>query len=274
VTIGAADFGYIRDLVRQRSAIMLEEGKEYLVVSRLSALATQEGFASLEHFLSELRNKPMNRLHLKVVEAMTTNETTFFRDVHPFDLLQSAILPELIERKGARRQLSIWCAGCSTGQEPYTVAMIIREHFPSLLGWDLTILGTDLSGDVLERARAGLYTQLEINRGLPASYLVKYFRKEGIRWQVADEVRLMVEYRQINLCDSWSALPPMDLVFMRNVLIYFDVDTKQAILGRIRRVLRPNGYLILGGAETTLGLDDAYERLVVGRAVCYRPAGF
>ena len=194
--------------------------------------------------------------------------------MHPFDLLQSAILPELIERKGARRQLSIWCAGCSTGQEPYTIAMIIREHFPSLLGWDLTILGTDLSGDVLERARAGLYTQLEINRGLPASYLVKYFRKEGIRWQVADEVRLMVEYRQINLCDSWSALPPMDLVFMRNVLIYFDVDTKQAILGRIRRVLRPNGYLILGGAETTLGLDDAYERLVVGRAVCYRPAGF
>jgi chemotaxis protein methyltransferase CheR len=272
MTITAGDFGYIRDLVRQNSAIVIEPGKEYLVESRLSAVARDEGFASLDLLVAELRTKPANGLHRKVVDAMTTNETTFFRDVHPFDALRRDVLPQLIASRQAQRQLSIWCAGCSTGQEPYTVALILREHFTALAGWKVSILATDLSREVLARARAARYSQLEVNRGLPVGYLVKHFRKEGMEWQLADPIRQMVEFRELNLIEAWPGLPPMDLVFMRNVLIYFDVDTKRSILGKLRRTLRPDGALFLGGAETTMNLDDAYQRVPLGKAVCYRPS--
>ena len=273
MTISAADFGYVRDLVRQRAAIVIEPGKEYLVEARLAGVARDEGFGSLELLVAELKAKPMNGLHRKVVDAMTTNETTFFRDVHPFEALRRQILPELITARAAQRQLSIWCAGCSTGQEPYTIAMLLREHFPALAGWTVRILATDLSQDVLVRARAGRFTQLEVNRGLPASYMVKHFRKEGMEWQIAEPLRQMVEFRELNLIEAWPGVPVVDLVFMRNVLIYFDVATKRTILGRIRRVLRPDGYLFLGGAETTMNLDDSYRRVALGKAVCYRPVG-
>jgi chemotaxis protein methyltransferase CheR len=273
MTISAADFGYVRDLVRQRAAIVIEVGKEYLVESRLSGVAREEGFGSLELLVAELKSSPSNGLHRKVVDAMTTNETTFFRDVHPFEALRQHILPELIAARAAQRRLSIWCAGCSTGQEPYTIAMLLRDHFPALAGWTVRILATDLSQEVLARARAGRFTQLEVNRGLPASYLVRHFRKEGMEWQIADPLRQMVEFRELNLIEAWPGVPAADLVFMRNVLIYFDVSTKRAILGRTRRVLGPDGYLFLGAAETTLNLDDAYQRVVIGKAVCYRRLG-
>lgn len=270
MTISPGDFGFIRDLVRQRAAIVVEEGKEYLVESRLSTLARDEGFGSLDELIGQLRGGPPNSLHRKAVEAMTTNETTFFRDVHPFEALRATILPDLISRKASRRQLSIWCAGCSSGQEPYTIAMLIREHFPALAGWEVRLLATDLSVEVLGQARRGSYSQLEVNRGLPASYLVKYFTKQDLRWQLSPEIRGMVEFRELNLLDSWSGLPNMDLVFVRNVLIYFDVNTKKSILARIRGLLEPEGHLFLGGAETTLHLDDAYERVLLGRAATYR----
>jgi chemotaxis protein methyltransferase CheR len=273
MSIAAGDFGYIRDLVHQRAAIVIEPGKEYLVESRLSTVARDEGFGSLDLLVADLRAKPANGLHRKVIDAMTTNETTFFRDVHPFEALRLHVLPELIERRVAQRQLSIWCAACSTGQEPYTVAMIIREHFPTLADWDVRILGTDLSQDVLERARQGRYTQLEVNRGLPATYMVKHFRKEGTEWQISDAVRQMVEYRELNLIEPWNCIPLVDVVLMRNVLIYFDVATKKTILGKVRQILRPEGSLLLGGAETTMNLDDTYQRVPMGKAVCYRPAG-
>ncbi len=213
--LGAAGFTYVRELVRQSSAILLEPGKEYLVESRLSVVAREEGFGSLELLIAELRARPSNGLHRKVVAAMTTNETTFFRDVHPFEALRTQLLPEMIARRQAQGELSIWCAACSTGQEPHTIAMVIREHFPALASWNVRILGSDLSSDVLARARIGRYSQLEVTRGLPATYLVE--------WQLEDSIRRMVEYRELNLIESWSGVPAMDLVLMRNVLTYVDV---------------------------------------------------
>jgi chemotaxis protein methyltransferase CheR len=272
MTLRAEDFGYVQQLVRRHSAIMLDDGKEYLVESRLSTLAASAGYGSLEELIAALRHRPVGDLHRKVIEAMTTNETTFFRDVHPFEALRVTIFPELIARNEARRQLSIWCAACSTGQEPYTIAMLVREHFPELLGWDLTILGTDLSGEVIDRARVGLYSGLEVGRGLPASYLGRFFHRQGAEWQIAEEVRGMVEFRELNLCDSWAGLPRMDLIFLRNVLIYFDVESKKEMLRKVRDVLHPHGHLFLGGAETTLNLDDAFERVSIGGAMCYSMA--
>jgi chemotaxis protein methyltransferase CheR len=273
VTIAVNDFGYIQELVRKRSAIVLEAGKEYLVESRLSGVARDEGFASIDHLVADLRRTQANGLHRKVVEAMTTNETTFFRDVQPFEALRVQLIPELMQRRAAQRQLSIWCGACSSGQEPYTIAMLLREHFPALTGWQVRILGTDLSNDMLERAKAARYNQAEVNRGLPAAFLVKYFRKLGIEWQLVDDIRGMVEFRELNLNEAWSGVPPCDLVFLRNVLIYFDVETKKRILAKLRRVLRPDGYLFLGGAETTMNLDDSYQRLVSAKTGCYYRLG-
>jgi chemotaxis protein methyltransferase CheR len=270
MTIGAADFGFVRDLVRKRSAIILEEGKEYLVESRLGVLARNEGFASVDQLIAELRARSLNGLQRKVVEAMTTNETTFFRDTYPFEALHSNILPEIVRRNGASRRLTIWSAACSTGQEPYTIAMLIREHFPGLLGWNLSILGTDICTGALERAESGRYTQIEVNRGLPVTFLVKYFTKRDLQWQISDDIRRMVEYRELNLIDPWGGLASVDLVFLRNVLIYFDIDTKKTILERVRHIMHPQGYLYMGGAETTLNLDEAYERVTIGRAVVHR----
>jgi chemotaxis protein methyltransferase CheR len=270
MSIGPDDFGFIRDLVRRRSAIILDDGKEYLVTSRLSALARDEGFGSLDQLVHDLRTRPSNGLHRKVVQAMTTNETMFFRDVHPFDAIRDKILPELIERKADQRRLSIWCAASSTGQEPYSIAMMIRDQVPALTGWDVRIIATDFSSDVLERARAGVYSQLEVNRGLPVRYLVRHFTKLDLQWQISDEVRSMVDYRELNLIDPWVGIASMDLVLLRNVLIYFDVETKKSILGKVRSVMQPHGYLFLGGAETTLNLDDGFERVESGRAVAYR----
>lgn len=270
MTIGAADFGFVRDLVRKRSAIILEEGKEYLVESRLGMLARNEGFGSVEQLIAELRTRSLTGLQRKVVEAMTTNETTFFRDAYPFEALHGTILPEMVRRNGATRRLTIWSAACATGQEPYTIAMLIREHFPTLLGWDLSILGTDICTSALERAAAGRYTQIEVNRGLPVTYLVKYFTKRDLQWQISDDVRRMVEYRELNLIDPWAGLASVDVVFLRNVLIYFDIETKKTILGKVRQIMHPEGYLYMGGAETTLNLDEAYERVTMGRAVVHR----
>jgi chemotaxis protein methyltransferase CheR len=272
MTMGANDFEYLQELVRRGSAIVLEAGKEYLVESRLSSVARDEGFPSIDQLVVTLRRTQANGLHRKVIEAMTTNETAFFRDLHPFDALRAHLIPELMLRRAAQRQLTIWCAACSTGQEPYTIAMLLREHFPALAGWQVSILGTDLSKDVLERAKAARYSQAEVNRGLPAAFLVKYFRKQNIQWQVVDEIRCAVEFRELNLNDIWSGVPPCDLVFMRNVLIYFDVETRKTILTKLRRVLRPDGYLFLGAAETTMSLDDAYQRVVLAKTGYYRLA--
>jgi chemotaxis protein methyltransferase CheR len=268
----ASDFQFMQQLLRARSGIVLDPGKEYLLETRLLPIVRSEKLDSVSALIGRLRQPGNDRLVKLVVEAMTTNETSFFRDYHPFETLRTTILPELARQRAGERRLSIWCGAASTGQEPYSLAMIVKELGSTFAGWKLDILATDLSDDVLDRAREGLYSQLEVNRGLPAPLLVKYFQQEGLSWRLKPEVRRMVTYRKLNLLEPFSSLPAMDLILMRNVLIYFDFATKQDILGRMRKVLRPDGYLFLGGAETTVNIDDAYARVCFGKTVCYQRA--
>jgi chemotaxis protein methyltransferase CheR len=255
------DFTFICKLVQEHSAIVLGDGKQYLVEGRLGPLVKELNLGSITELDRRLREQPSNGLQTKVVEAMVTTETSFFRDHHPFESLRKTVIPELIQRRRSERRLTFWCAASSTGQEPYSLAMLLREHFPELLGWKVKLLATDLSGEVLARAREGTYNQIEINRGLSAALLVKYFQQHGLRWQLCAEVRGMVEFQEMNLAQPWPILPRMDLVFLRNVMIYFEPATKKAILARVARVLQPDGYLVLGGAETTFNLDDGYRRI-------------
>ncbi len=271
--LSLTDVQFLSGLVRQRSAIVLEPEKSYLLEARLAPLARAEGFQSIDAMVHHLRAQPANGLPRKVVEAMTTNETSFFRDLYPFEALRTVILPEVIRRRQAERRLTIWCAASSSGQEPYTVAMTLLEHFPQLAGWSIKVLGTDLSAGMVTRCRTGKYGQLEVNRGLPAALLLKYFEKKGMEWQIRPEVQRLCEFRELNLIEPWGPLPPMDVVFLRNVLIYFDVETKRSILRNVRGVLNPWGHLFLGGAETTLNLGDAFERLPLDKAGCYRIKG-
>ncbi len=272
--ITSGDFDYIRHLVREHSALAIEPGKEYLVESRLDPLARQEGFPSFQQMVKSLRVGPFGDLHRKVVEAMTTNETTFFRDGRVFRMIGKSILPALVAERSSQRSLNIWCAACSTGQEPYSIAMLVREHRPSLDGWHIRIVGSDMSRDVVARARAGRYTQMEVNRGLPANLLVKYFEQHGSTWELRREIRQMVEFHEVNLIQSWPRLPSMQLVLMRNVLIYFGMETRKAMLEKAGRLMDSGGYLLLGGSETTMNLDDSFEPVSFEGAVCFqcRPA--
>ena len=267
MALRADDFDYVRRLVLEHSALALGEGKSYLVEARLARLAEREGLASVTELIARLRSAP-GALTDDVVEAMTTNETSFFRDVHPFDALRDEVLPHALQHS-AGRPLRIWSAACSTGQEAYSVAMLVVDHFP---GADVSILATDLSRDVLARAQNGTFSQLEVNRGLPVPLLVKHFERAGAGWQIRPELRRLVEFRQLNLSRPWPALPTMDIVLLRNVLIYFDTDAKRAVLAQVSRVLAPDGVLLLGGAETTYGLDDGWERVQLGRTSVYRAA--
>lgn len=269
MSLNPTDFQYVSQLVRQRSAIVLEPEKSYLLEARLAPVARAEGYATLQALVAQLRAQPFNGLHRKVVEAMTTNETSFYRDFHPFEALRSVVLPDVVKHREAERRLHIWCAACSSGQEPYTVAMTLLEHFPQLAGWNLRILATDLSSEMVARSKAGRYGQIEVNRGLPANLLLKYFEKKGMEWLVKPEAQRLCEFREFNLIDPWDHLPRMDVVFLRNVLIYFDIETKRSILANVRQVLNPWGYLFLGGAETTINLGDAFERVQFDRAGCY-----
>ena len=264
------DFDYVRNFVRTEAAIVLEPGKEYLVESRLLTLARKENIASIDELVKQLRSEGKNGLYRKVIDSMTTNETSFFRDLHPFEALKKTILPELLTRRAAERQLNIWCGAASTGQESYSVMMLISEHFPELHKWQINFIATDLCTEVLARARAGRFSQLEVNRGLPATLLVKYFTRCGNEWELREDLRRRVDFREMNLVKDWPLLPPMDIVFLRNVLIYFDVETKKGILAKTRRLLRPGSFLLLGGAETTFNVDDAFERVMLEKTTCYR----
>lgn len=270
MTLAASDFAFIANLIREEAAIVLEVGKEYLVETRLGPLASSAGLGSIAGLVSELRTRRNGPLLHKVVDAMTTNETSFFRDIQPFEHLKKRVLPELLERRKNERTLSIWCAASSSGQEPYSMTMLLREHFPELTGWKIQFLATDISQHVLAKARSGIYTQLEVNRGLPAPLLVKYFQKVGIEWRVDEKLRSMIEWREFNLsAKTWLGMGPFDIVMLRNVMIYFDLTTKRQILTNVRKVLRPGGYLFLGTAETTINVDDSFASDVLHTA-CYK----
>ncbi|MEJ2189370.1 MAG: protein-glutamate O-methyltransferase CheR [Acidobacteriota bacterium] len=269
--ISSIDFNYIRALVYRESSIVLDDSKTYLVNSRLLPIARAAGVSSVGPLISLLQSKPFGDLHQRVVEAVATTETSFFRDVHPFTALRDHVIPELVQlRQSGSRTLNIWSAACSSGQEPHSIAMILKDKFPQLHDWDLQLLASDISRTMLARARQGTYTQLEVNRGLPAPYLVRFFSQNEDSWQLDREVREMFRFFEQNIAAAWKALPPIDLLVMRNVLIYFDVSTRRKVLNKVKEVLRPGGYLLLGSAETTLNLDESFARVRVGRAIFYR----
>lgn len=265
----SASFDRIRALVKERAAIVLEPSQEYLVESRLEPIAKARGYRNVDEMCQYLRSAGAD-LVSELVEAMTTNETSFFRDHAPFEALRIHVLPDLITRRAEVRQLDIWCAAASTGQEPYSVALLICEHFPELSNWNVRIVATDLSKTVLEKARAGRYRQVEINRGIGSTYLNKYFKRDGNEYEIDREVRKLVRFDEVNLIQNWPLLPTFDLIFLRNVLIYFDVEAKRSILTRAHRQLAVDGYLFLGGSEAMPGEDLNFERLPISRAGCYR----
>lgn len=267
MSISNDTFAFVADLVRRRSAIQLEAGKEYLVESRILPLAREAGMTSVDAFIADLRAHPTADRTALVVEALTTNETSWFRDIAPFQALTQHVVPELRAADNLAR-LRVWSAACSTGQEAYSIAITLTDALGPVLPVEIT--ATDLNEQVLERARSGTYTQLEVNRGLPAPVLVRHFRRSGAGWHVADELRRRIQFRKHNLLEAPPAGGPFDVVFLRNVLIYFDLPTKRAVLERVRGALRPGGFLFLGAAETTIGVHDAYERVVAGRATVYR----
>lgn len=268
MSLSADAFAFVRDHVRSESAIVLDTGKVYLVDSRLQPLARDRGHADVTEFVRYVQRTRDPVLLRKVVEALTTNETSFFRDNDPFVALRQDVLPALAARRPQRR-LRIWTAACSTGQEPYSVAMAVRET-PAIQRFYVDILGTDLSEEVLERARRAEYSQLEVNRGLPATTLVRHFQRSGASWKLNPEIASMVRFSRLNLTRPFGPVGRFDVVFLRNVLIYFDVETRRDVLRRVRQVMAPDGYLFLGAAEMTMGVDDSWERVPSGRSSVYR----
>jgi chemotaxis protein methyltransferase CheR len=252
------DYDYLRGVLKQRSGLDLSADKQYLVESRLVPLARKTGLAGIPELVQKMKSGA-DVLTTEVVEAMTTNETFFFRDKVPFDHLRDTILPALLQSRASRKSLRIWSAACSTGQEPYSIAMCLKEKAAQLAGWRIEIVGTDLSQEVLDKSRAGIYSQFEVQRGLPIQLLVKYFAQIGELWQLNSELRGMVQYRQLNLLQDFSSLGKFDVVFCRNVLIYFDQQTKTQIFERIARVTEPDGMLMLGAAESVVGITNAFR---------------
>jgi chemotaxis protein methyltransferase CheR len=271
MTVKPENFDFIRQVLQRHAAIALSDNKTYLVETRLLPVARSEDLGDVNALIDRLRISPSEPLLRKVVEALTTNETSFFRDGAPFNILRDTVLPELIRRRASVQALNIWSAGCASGQEPYTIAMLWRERFAHLTDWRLKLLATDISNEMLQRARDGRFTPLEVNRGLPAKYCSRYFRREGDSWLIDERLRTMVEFRLLNFIGEWPKLPLMDVVFMRNVLVYFDMSTKQEVLRKVRGILRPDGYLFLGGTETTLMIDDAFDRISTSMGSYYSP---
>ncbi|KPF62533.1 chemotaxis protein CheR [Bosea sp. AAP35] len=252
-----ADFNFLRLLLQQRSGLSLSPEKRYLAESRLGILCRRRGIDGLATLIQRLRPGSDSALESAVIEAMTTNETLFFRDQTPFDLFRNVILPEKLAANAATRSLRIWCAAVSTGQEAYSLAMILDDMAGQLAGWKIAIIGTDISGDVIERARTGIYSQFEVQRGLPIQMLLRHFQQDGEKWQVTERLRAMVELKQHNLLEPAGHLGHFDVIFCRNVLIYFDLPTKARVLGAVSARLAPEGVVILGAAETVIGISTA-----------------
>jgi chemotaxis protein methyltransferase CheR len=263
------DYEFLRKLLKERSGLDLSSDKQYLVESRLIPLARRAGLPGITELVQKIKSGT-DPLTSDVVEAMTTNETFFFRDKIPFDHLREAVLPELLQTRANRRSLRIWCAASSSGQEPYSIAMCLKGIGAALAGWRVEILATDLSQAVLEKSRAGIFSQFEVQRGLPIQMLVKHFTQVGELWQLNADIRAMVQHRQLNLLQDFSHLGTFDVIFCRNVLIYFDPDTKVGIFDRLAKVIEPDGVLALGAAESVVGISDAFKPYPERRGL-YRP---
>lgn len=268
--LNTPDFEFIAKLVKDEAGITLDKGKEYLVQSRVEPVAKSLGFTDICAFVLHLRQSPDGGRRRQVVESLTTHETSFFRDQEPFDALRTKVLPQLIEKQRASKELTIWCGAASSGQEPYSLCMLIRDHFPELATWRIRFHATDVSSTILAKARSGIFNQIEVNRGLPVRLLAKYFEKSGQDWAIKSEIREMVQFSELNLLHPFKGVPQADLVMLRNVLIYFDIDTKRQILSKVYDVLKPLGCLFLGTAETTLNLSDNFDRITFEKTSCYK----
>lgn len=269
--ISSTDYAFFRTFLHARSGLALPDDKHYLLESRLMPIARELGASSLGQLAERLKQPSDDRAKRAVVEAMTTNESLFFRDKLPFDAFTSVVLPALHAARPVGRELRIWCAAASTGQEPYSLAMLIQEHVAKIPGRRVEIVATDISSEALDRARAGLYTQFEVQRGLPVQYLLKHFKKEGTdNWRISEEIRRMVTFREFNLLESPAQLGTFDLIFCRNVLIYFDLATKVTVFGRLESVLAKDGFLVLGGAETVVGITDRFKPTPAHRTLYVR----
>lgn len=263
------DYEYLRKFLKDRSGLDLSSDKQYLVESRLLPLARKAGLPGIDELVAQIKGGS-NAIAADVVEAMTTNETFFFRDKLPFDHLRDAVVPDLLQARAGRRSLRIWCAASSTGQEPYSIAMCLKEMAAQLSGWRIEIIATDLAPSVLEKSRAGIYSQFEVQRGLPIQLLVKYFKQVGEMWQLNADIRAMTQFKQLNLLQDFSHLGTFDVIFCRNVLIYFDQDTKAGIFERLSKLVEGDGFLVLGAAESVVGISDAFKPFPERRGL-YRP---
>ncbi|WP_413208145.1 CheR family methyltransferase [Rhodospirillum sp. A1_3_36] len=260
------DFDYISKLLKDKSGLVLTKDKSYLLESRLMPLARKRGFKGLDDLIGQLRRRDM-ALEKEITEAMTTNESFFFRDNKPFDQFRQVVIPNLLKTRASKRSFRIWCAAASSGQEPYSLAMILKEEAAKFAGWRIEIVGTDLSSDILKKARAGLYSQFEVQRGMPMQLLVKYFKKKDEMWEIDSTIRNMVQFKEWNLLESLGALGQFDIVYCRNVLIYFDQPTKSKVLEGIQKQMPDDGVLYLGGAETVLGVTQAFKPIPGQRGV-------
>ncbi|MBN9671731.1 CheR family methyltransferase [Roseibium aggregatum] len=254
-----SEFEFLKSFLKTKSGLVLSNDKQYLVESRLLPIARSSKLETLSAVIQTLQRGGNRALETEVIEAMTTNESFFFRDKTPFDHFNDTMLPALLDSRATRRQIKIWCAAASTGQEPYSLAICLKEAAAKMGGWRTRILGTDLSQEVLEKAKTGLYSQFEVQRGLPIQMLLKYFEQKGDMWQINSAMRAMVEWKKLNLLESFTHLGEFDIVFCRNVLIYFDQSTKSEILERLAKTLPDDGFLVLGAAETVVGLTDAFK---------------
>jgi len=266
--IAPTDYEFLRQLLLKRSGLSLAENKQYLLDGRLAPVLREHGIATVAEFVLRLRARGSENLERALIEAMTTNESFFFRDKTPFDSFLAVMLPKFLATRPPGKTIRIWSAAASTGQEAYSLAILIKENGAKLAGWRFEIVGTDLSQEVLDRAAAGIYSQFEVQRGLSIQHLMKHFKKVGDNWQISPELRAMVQFRTHNLLMPFTPLGTFDIIFCRNVLIYFDAPTKTEVLQRLAKTLAPDGYLVLGGAETVVGLSDAF-RLAPGQRNLY-----
>lgn len=263
------DFQYIQQFIHQQVGISIDSDKQYLVVARLTPLLKEFELETFGQLSEQLRLTSRPEIHSRVIDALTINETFFFRDIHPFEALKKIILPQIIEKRRETKTLNIWCGAASSGQEPYSIAMLLMDLIPDLDHWKIQFIASDISVSMLKRAEEGMYNQFEINRGLPLPYLAKYFKKSGDHWQIKDEVRKLVQFKRINLVDPWF-LPSMDIIFLRNVLIYFEEDIKKLILQKMEKTLDDEGFFFLGSSETLLGLLHQFERVDISKVNCFK----
>lgn len=265
------DFDIYKDLLKTKSGLLLTQDKSYLIESRLNPIAKKWGFEGLDELTRVLRGVPQADLINDIVEAMTTNETSFFRDINPFEIFKNTVLPYFKEKQGHSKRMRVWCAASSSGQEPYSLAMLLKEEAHKMPGWTFDITATDISHEILAQAKEGVYTQFEVQRGLPITHLMKYFTQQGDKWALNPEIKNMINFKYFNLLDGMASMGQFDVIFCRNVLIYFDQPTKKDVMERFGKQMGEDGFLFLGGAETVIGITDEFKAVPNNRGLYAKP---